>query len=415
MKIDIQAYNTFINETEKPFFIYDSQVIKNQYIQIKNNFPEIIDVFFSMKANPNINIVKFLHDQGAGIEIASKGELLAALQMGVPSHRIVFAGPAKSSEGLKLAIESNIYAINVESINELLKVEALCKELGKKQRVNLRINPLFSIEESILQMGGGSMKFGIDEEQVRQYQHIFRDLTYAEIEGIHVFAATQILKKELIEDYFIKAFELLKKIETLINRPLEILDIGSGFGVDYEHSGIVLEIESLGDALYGIIDAYDEIVSRENFKIILESGRYLMAECGAYVTEVIDEKTSRDENFVLVKGGINHLLRPALIEQPHMIKVLDARDYSHEVKVSVGGQLCTGLDFFAKNIMLPPVEIGDHLVILDTGAYGFSESMPFFLSHDFPAEYFVYNGEINCIRPSKNIQSVIDEQINIFK
>src|SRR6056297_788056 len=127
MKIDIKKYKDFVEKTKTPFYIYDSQVIKNQYTSLKEKLPNIIDVFFSMKANPNINIVRFLNKLGSGIEIASIGELEAALSMGVDPKRIVFAGPAKSIEGLTLAIEKQIFAINVESINELKKVEKICQ------------------------------------------------------------------------------------------------------------------------------------------------------------------------------------------------------------------------------------------------------------------------------------------------
>lgn len=412
MKIDVNEIKDFTKNTKTPFYIYDSQVIANQYNNLKEKLPDVIDVFFSMKANPNINIVRFLNKLGSGIEIASIGELKAALSMGVDPKRIVFAGPAKSIEGLKLAIEKQIFAINVESINELQQVEKLCKTSNLSQDVNLRINPLFTVDESILQMGGGAMKFGIDEEQIPNFIEVFNNLEYAKIKGLHIFAATQVLNETLIGDYFEKVFKLTRKLEGQMNMIFETIDVGSGFGIDYLHNGKVLDIESLGNQLEEILAQNDDFTKRQNFKIILESGRYLVGESGAYVTQVIDRKTSREKNFVLVKGGINHLLRPALIKQNHYIEAFNEPTETKEV-VSIGGQLCTGVDFFAKDIEMPKLEIDDYIAILEAGAYGYSESMLYFLSHDFPAEYLIINGDIKKIRKEKTSELIIEEQIDL--
>lgn len=413
MKIDIKEIKTFIENTKTPFYIYDSKVIANQYTTLKEKLPDLIDVFFSMKANPNINIIRFLNKLGSGIEIASKGELTAALKMKVDPKRIVFAGPGKSIEGLRLAVENQIYAINVESINELLKIEKICKDLKITQNINLRINPLFSIDDSILQMGGGAMKFGIDEEQIEEHLDILSNLEFAKIKGLHIFAATQILNQDLIGDYFEKVFNLTGKLEKIMGMTFETIDIGSGFGIDYLHNGEVLDVKSLGIKLEEILTSNQEFTTRENFKIILESGRYLLGESGAYVTQVIDRKVSRDKNFVLVKGGINHLLRPALIKQNHYIETFKESDKNGSEIVSIGGQLCTGVDFFAKDIKMPKLEMGDYIAVLDAGAYGYSESMLYFLSHDFPAEYLIVNGDIKKIRKEKNANEIIAEQINL--
>ncbi len=167
----------------------------------------------------------------------------------------------------------------------------------------------------------------------------------------------------------------------------------------------------LGNSLKEIFRLNKDIVNRKNFKLILESGRYLSAESGIYVSEVTDIKTSQEKKFILVKGGVNHLLRPALIEQAHKIEILN--DSDEKEIVSIGGQLCTGLDFFVKDSLLKKMQINDIVAILDCGAYGYSESMLYFLSHNFPKEYLIYNKNISQIRKSKNSIDIVNEQIEI--
>ncbi len=411
MRFPTNKYIEFIKNTKKPFFLYDGEILEKKYKLIKDNFPEEIDVFFSMKANPNINFIKIFKNIGAGLEIASVGELTACLKMGVNPKKIVFAGPAKSIEGLTLAVENSIYSINIESIQELKRVDKIAEKLNKKQVVNLRINPKFKIENSLLQMGGGAMKFGIDEDQLIELKEEMNSFKNIIIDGIHVFAASQILKEELIIEYFENAFKLLRKVENTIGIKVKTIDIGSGFGIDYEKKNNELNMVSIGKNLKDVFNKNRDILDRDNFKVILESGRYLSAESGVYVTEVTDIKTSIDKKFVLVKGGINHLLRPALIKHSHKIEVLN-ENIENDV-VSIGGQLCTGLDFFAIDQILPKMEIGDIITILDAGAYGYSESMLYFLSHDFPSEYLAYKTEINMIRKSKNSIDIINEQIEL--
>jgi diaminopimelate decarboxylase len=411
MKINIQKYKNFIMKTVTPFYLYDGEIIENQYDNLEKNLPKSISIFFSMKANPNINFIKLLYNKGAGIEIASRGELIAALKMGVSPKKIVFAGPAKSISGLKLAIEKRILAINVESIIELTKIEKICKELNLTQDVNIRVNPTFKIDDAILQMGGGSMKFGIDQEQLPFLKDKINSMENINVKGMHVFAATQILDENLLSDYFKNAFNLAHKVEKVLDIQFETIDIGSGFGIDYNNKNNDLSIEKLSKLINETFENEKIFFARDNFKVILESGRYLSAESGTYITEVIDIKESRGKEFVLVKGGINHLLRPALINQNHYIETF--HESNNEKVVSIGGQLCTGIDFFAKDVKLPQLFLGDYIAVLDSGAYGYSESMLYFLSHDFPAEYLAYGGKIQKIRKEKTSEMIIEEQINL--
>ena len=412
MKFNIQKHKKFIEKTKKPFYLYDKSILEKKYDLLRTNLDEKINIFYSMKANPNINFVKTFRDKNAGIEIASIGELETCLKLNVNPKKIIFAGPGKSLEELEKAVLVGIKTINIESFNELKKVNKICNKHNKSQDVNIRINPNFKIDNSILQMGGGAMKFGIDFDILEKNIQTLLKYENLNIKGIHVFGATQVLDENLIEKYFKNVFRLFKKIESLLDTKLEILDIGSGFGIDYKKQGNELNMSILGEKINTIFKNQSELYKRENFSIILESGRYLAAESGVYITKVIDKKKSRDKNFAIVKGGINHLLRPALIEQSHYIEILNSNKNDLE-KISIGGQLCTGLDFFVKDEKLPVINIDDTIAIYDTGAYGYSESMLYFLSHSFPKEYMVYKDKYHLIRKSKDHSDFVNNQIEI--
>ena len=412
MKFNIKKHKKFIEETKKPFYLYDKNILEKKYDLLRNNLDEKINIFYSMKANPNINFVKTFKEKNAGIEIASIGELETCLRLNVKPDKIIFAGPGKSFEELEKAVLVGIKTINIESFNELKKVNEICDKHQKVQDVNIRINPNFKVDNSILQMGGGAMKFGIDIDILEKNIHILSKNKNINIKGIHVFGATQVLDENLIEKYFKNVFELFKKVENLLDIKLEILDIGSGFGIDYKKQNNELDMNILGKKINTIFQNQTELYNRKNFSIILESGRYLAAESGVYITKVIDKKKSRNKNFAIVKGGINHLLRPALIEQSHFIEILNSNPDNLE-KISIGGQLCTGIDFFVKDKKLPVTNINDTVAIYDTGAYGYSESMLYFLSHSFPKEYMVKNDKYQLIRKAKDYNQFINNQIEI--
>ena len=402
----------FILESKYPFFIYDLEKIKKNFTILRESLPENFRIYYSMKANSNVNIVKFLYTLGCGIEIASGGELKTAIKVGVPPKEIIFAGPGKSDEEIFQALKCGIKLINVESFNELSRVNEIAKSLNRVQDVNIRINPRFKIEESTLQMGGDAQKFGVDVERVKDLKKILFDLKNINLVGIHVFAATQILNHSLIAKNFENIVKTAQTISTALKRDLSFIDMGSGLGIPYSKNERGIELKELKWALKSVIDRA-QLKSDTSF--LIETGRFLVGESGYYVTQVIDKKISRDKTFVICNGGINHLLRTALINTTHPIAVIQRNAGRGFERVTIGGPLCTSLDFFAKDVTLPLIEIGDYIVIKNSGAYGYTESMPYFLSHDFADEYlYTKDKEIKLIRKGRKIDDILSEQILIL-
>ncbi len=401
----------FILNSKYPFFIYDLEKIKKNFISLKNALPRNFQIYYSMKANPNVNVVRFLYTLGCGVEVASGGELETATKVGVPPEKIIFAGPGKRDEELFQAIKCGIKVINVESFNELSRVNEIAKSLNCIQDVNIRVNPLFKIEESALQMGGDAQKFGIDFEQMEKLKMLLTNFKNTNLVGIHVFSATQILNQTLIVKNFENTIKIAQAVSALLMKKLTLVDMGSGLGIPYSKNEHEVELGNLKESMQRIIDSTQ---LQNNTSFVIETGRFLVGESGYYVTQVIDKKISRGKTFIICDGGINHLLRTALINTAHPIAVIQRNAREEFETVSIGGSLCTSLDFFAKDVVLPLIEIGDYIVVKNSGAYGYTESMPYFLSHDFADEYLYVKDEIKLIRKGRKIEDMLAEQILVL-
>ncbi len=409
--LNTHEIRNLILKSKRPFFVYNLEKIKEKFFSLKDSLPKKFEIYYSMKANSNMNIVKFLYELGCGIEIASLGELKTAMKVGVSPSKVVFAGPGKDDKEIFQALKSGIKSVNVESSNELLRVNKIAKKLNRVQNVSIRVNPSFEIMESALQMGGDSQKFGIDLEKIKKLEKILLKLKHVNLTGVHVFAATQIFTKSLVIKNFentVKTAEIVKKT---LKRNLKIVDVGIGLGIPYGENEREIELKGLKNALQNVVDG-SEIGDSTTF--LIETGRFLVAESGYYVTKVLDKKVSRSKTFVICNGGINHLLRPALIGTAHPIEVITKKKLKKFETVSIGGPLCTSLDFFVKDVRLPTLEIGDYVVVKNSGAYGYAESMPYFLSHDFADEYVCLNGEIKLVRRGRNIDDILSEQILVL-
>ena len=402
----------FILRSVRPFFIYDLEKIREKFEKLRKALPENFQIYYSMKANSNINIVKFLYTLGCGIEIASGGELKTAVSVGVTPEKIIFAGPGKSNEEIFQAIKYGIKLINVESLNELFRVNKIAGDLDRVQNVNIRINPQFKIRNSILQMGGDAQKFGVDVERLRELKEFLFDLKNVNLVGVHVFVATQILDRSLIVENFAHAVETAKMVASILKKDMICIDVGLGLGIPYNENEREIEVRELREELER---ATDKAGLKKDVSVLVETGRFLVGESGYYVTNVIDKKISRGKVYVICNGGINHLLRTTLINTVHPMVVMQRNVRKSFERVTIGGPLCTSLDFFARDVNLPTIEIGDYIVIKNSGAYGYSESMPYFLSHDFADEYlYLKDKGVVLVRKGRNVEDIISEQILIL-
>ncbi len=401
--------DNIVQKVGTPTFIYDAETIKDRYRYLRDNLPKEIDIFFAMKANPNIAIVKQLTSLGTGVEVASEGELYACQKAGVNPKNIVFGGPAKTDSDISKAIDMGIYAINAESFGEIKRIDRVAKSKNVIMDVELRINPEFEIDGVAVSLGGGSKKFGMDSETIDGIIVEAKKLKNIKLQGIHVFAGTGIQNNIGFLSNLENCLKLAKDINDK-HFKVESIDIGGGIGIPYGDDEPEFVIEGLKEKIEALFKKYP-FVKENKTRIIAEPGRYLVAQCGVYITQVVDKKHSRGRDYLIVDGGAQHLLRPALIGTSQPTFNLSKLNSTTNKKFDVGGSLCTSIDFLGKDLPLPTdSEQDDYIGVFCAGAYGYAESMPFFLSHDIASEVLVYSGKHHIIRPMIKIKQMVDIQ-----
>ncbi|TQL40466.1 diaminopimelate decarboxylase [Homoserinimonas aerilata] len=374
-----------------PFFAYDRGLLDRRIDELRAAFPERLELSYAMKANPMPAIVQHLANRVDRIDVASGLELQAALDTTMRSERISFAGPGKSPAEIRQAVASGII-VELESRTEFDRVIAAGDELGLTPNVAIRVNPDFAVKGSGMRMGGGPQQFGIDAEQVPA---VLRDYAAAGVNvlGFHVFAGSQNLAAAVIAEAQRRTVDLVSSLAEHLATPVRYLNLGGGFGIPYVEKDQPLELQLVADNLHDLVDG--PVAERmPEATPVIELGRYLVGECGVYVTRVLDRKDSRGTTFLVVDGGMHHQLAASgnfgqAIRRNHPLVLGNHVGRPLTERATVVGCLCTPLDLLGDHVELPEAEIGDLVVIFQAGAYGLTASPTAFLGHPAPAEVIV--------------------------
>jgi diaminopimelate decarboxylase len=357
-----------------------------------------------MKANPHPAFLECLIELGAGIEVASAGELKRALAAGCSPQNIVFAGPGKTDHELALAISIGLGEIHAESMGEVKRISQLATT--RMATVALRVNPSIDIGgHAAMRMGGQSSPFGIDEDQLDDVIDFVDQTDSMELVGIHLNTGKQQLDVEAIIDQYRYAAMLAKRIGQRRGRPLAVVNLGGGLGVPYFPGQQPLAITQLARGLTKWIAWTHQDHWLANVQWVIEPGRYLVAESGLYVAQVVDQKTSRGEHFVVVDGGMHQHLAASgnfgqTIKRPFPLAVANRLSAPCQQQSTIVGPLCTPLDTLGRKVRIQNVQIGDLVVIFQSGAYAVTASPLDFLGHPHPKEIWL-EGDGKCVRVLK--------------
>lgn len=376
----------------RSFYLYDMSMMEKKIAHLKSIMPKNVDIFYAMKANPHAAFLSTaLKANVAGIEIASLGEGQKSLDAGFNPKNIIFTGPGKSPEELEWSVKQGIRTVHIESLAEAYRLNEIAKKHNKIQDILIRLNPDFDIHDAQANFSGGSKKMGIDTEKLPTYMSRILELTSLRFRGLHVYAASGVLK---VEDLLMNCelvFKIAQELESSFSTvTCDIIDFGGGFGIDYLESGRDFSPERYATGLQQLITQY----GFENRRFVLELGRYLTADSGWYCTEILDIKDSRGTKQVVTAGGTNHFRRPAALSINHPVSIIAMKhptffkeqESVHKEKVYIGGPLCNSADKIANQVYLEEAHIGDIAVLGLAGAYGLSMSHMEFLSHARPEE-----------------------------
>jgi diaminopimelate decarboxylase len=407
------SVSELVRKYGEPFYVYDGEVIERQYNKVRAAVPAEVQVYYSMKANPNASIVAALGHLAQGAEISSLRELYVAQQAGFTPDRIIFVGPSKTEAEIREAIARQIRCLIVESEHELLLADQIAGEMNCTIDVALRINPAFDAAGSKLKMGGSARQFGIDEEVIVDVFRKASLLQNARVIGIQVYLGTRILDYGVAWKNTRYVLELGRRLQEETGVEMRLIDFGGGLGIPYFTGEHDFDIEQFGNEFRAYFAQYRETMPRTQF--IMELGRYLVAESGVYVSRVQYVKKSRGQKFVLVTGGMNHHQATTsigtLVKNHFPIEILNKMTAEKIEDVSVCGPLCTPTDVLGKSVKMADVVPGDLIGILRSGAYGLTASPIKFLSHDQPMEILVYRGSDYLIRRRSSVEKILDDQV----
>lgn len=397
-----------------PFYAYDLDVVARQVAGLRAILPPGAELAYAVKANPALALVAFLGELGLGADVASGGELAAARRAGVPADRIVVTGPGKRDDELARAIEAGVRAITVESPGELARVERIAAGRQARVPVLLRaaVGEASRLERVRLVGDDGAGKFGMDEGDLLAAARTAGRSRHLELLGVHRFGASNVLDAAALAAHVAETVELGRAAAAVAGVPLRLVDAGGGLGIAYDPHDDGLDLVGLGRHLARLAERWAAVPATRDLRLLLEPGRFLVGPAGAYVARVIDRKRVGEAEVVILDGGVHHLLRPALVGQEHRIRVLGASHRGRRTwPVTIAGPLCSGLDVLASHLSIAPPDPGDLVAVLDAGAYGFTEAMPYFLSHPVPAEVAIRRGRAELIRPRRDPEEWLATQI----
>lgn len=382
-----------------PIYVYDSDKIKSQFFRLKNAFKSIhnLRINYAVKASPNISILKFLNNLGAGLDTVSIQEVELGLKAGFNPKKIIFTPNGINIEELEEASKKNIQ-INIDNLSVL-------EQFGTKYPdcpVCIRINPhIMAGGNNNISVGHIDSKFGISIHQIPHLLRIVNN-TKMKINGIHMHTGSDILDI----DVFLNASEILFSAAKEFKN-LEFIDFGSGFKVPYKKGDLETNIEELGKKLSSRFTDFCKDYGKK-LDLYFEPGKFLISEAGFFLTRVNSIKQTTSTVFAQINSGFNHLLRPMFYGSYHEILNL-SNPKGNERFYSVVGYICE-TDTFASNRKIPEIKENDILAFKNAGAYCYSMSNNY-NSRYRPAEILWYNHKANLIRKQEDFNDLISNQV----
>lgn len=381
-----------------PTYVYSANTIRARYARLERAFAGVPHhIHFAMKSNSNLSVLRLLQELGAGVDIVSGGELYRANEAGFSGRDVVFSGVGKTAKELDFALEHDVLLVNVESEAELYALNAVAERRGVVAGVAIRVNPevLVDTPHEYINTGSKGQKFGIPIDDVARIAGVILELPHVKLLGLGMHLGSQIATVDPMRDALPRLLGAIAEVRAQ-GHELQFMDVGGGLSVPYEG-------EAEAD-VEGYARVVSEAVESTGLQLLLEPGRFLVAESGVLLTEVLYRKHAAGKDFVVTDAGMSDLMRPALYRAYHHIEPVNTVE--NTVTADVVGPICESGDWFAKERVLGDVAAGQLLAIQTAGAYGYAMSSNY-NSRPRPAEVLVDGDRYAVITERERFEDLV--------
>ncbi len=393
-------------ELGTPTYVYSKSFFIDRYNEFDKAFAGFDhQIFFACKSNFNLSVIKAFIDAGSGVDVNSEGELIRAMKAGASSRKLIMSGVGKTQSEIKLALENDLLMIKAESEEEILLINEIAGSLNTTARVAIRVNPDVDAKtHPYISTGLAKNKFGVDAStalRLFKMQKYLRNIKYT---GIDMHIGSQITKVEPFVEAIEKLGELFLKVKSE-GIALEHIDLGGGIGVAYNNEK-TFSIEEYAKAVMPVL-------KKLNCKAFFEPGRYLTANGGILIAQVLYTKKNLDKNFIITDGAMNDLLRPSMYGAYHHVQPLTLTKNKNDITADVVGPVCESGDFLAKNVRITECRRGEYIAVLSTGAYGMVMSSNYNMRRR-PAEVLVEGKNFKVVRRRETFEHLLKDEISLL-
>jgi diaminopimelate decarboxylase len=394
-------------EVGTPAYVYSLATLRRHFKVFDQAFAKARHIVcFSVKANSNLALLRAFAKEGSGFDIVSGGELFRALKVGADPKKIVFSGVGKKKEEIEYALEAGILMFNVESEEELFALNEIAAGIGKKAPISLRVNPDVDPQtHPYISTGMKKAKFGIDIKKSLETYRKAVSLKNVDVVGVDCHIGSQLTSVTPFVDALAKVREYLDRVLTgemkKEGAQIRYLDLGGGLGINYHDETPPLPEEYARAIIQGLVGL--------DVTLILEPGRVIVGNAGILLTEVQYLKETETKKFVIVDGGMNDLIRPALYGSYQAIQPV-VQTNADKMIADVVGPICESGDFFAKDREIARPRRGDLLAVMSAGAYGFTMASNY-NSHPKPPEVLVDGDRYYIVRKRESMDDLINGEV----
>ncbi|MFN3702819.1 diaminopimelate decarboxylase [Thermomonas sp.] len=386
-----------------PLYVYSAPAIRERIRALRQALAGLdAGIRYAVKANGNLAVLRLLAAEGAGADIVSGGELLRALRAGIAPEAIVFSGVGKTDAEIDAALAVGIGRFNIESRAELDALQRLAAARGTVAVAAVRINPdVDARTHAKISTGKAENKFGVPMDEARAWFEAAAERPNVRLDGLHMHIGSQLLSLDPVREALGRMAAFWRALEAA-GHAITSIDVGGGLGVRYRDGEVAPDANEYADAIRAALAGF-------NGRILVEPGRWLVAEAGLLLTRVVLEKQGRERRFLMLDAGMNDLLRPSLYDAWHdIVRVGDAAGRDR-VAYDVVGPVCETGDTFARQREMPRCAAGDLVAILGAGAYGASMASTY-NARPLAAEVLVEEGRYAVIRMRQTFDAMIADE-----